>query len=228
MEKKYRHELKYEINYFEYITIKNRIKYIMKQDKHVNEEGNYLIQSVYFDNYQNKALKEKIAGKKLREKFRIRYYNNDLDYIVLEKKTKVNNLCKKFSTRLDEIEYKKILNDEYEWMIKSQNDLIKEFYVKLKNDILRPSVLVSYTREPYIYKAGNVRVTFDFNIRSSMFSKDFLDTDIIDIDVNESNTVIMEVKYDEFLPDIIFNIIQNNNCRQGAYSKYCVSRLINE
>ncbi|MBE5822272.1 MAG: polyphosphate polymerase domain-containing protein [Clostridiales bacterium] len=227
MEKKYRHELKYEINYSEYIVLRNRLKNIMKQDSHVNSEGNYLIRSIYFDNYKNKALKEKIDGKKLREKFRIRYYNNNLNYIVLEKKTKVNNLCKKFSAKLTEEECKKILDGDYEWMLKAGDELIKEFYIKLKNEVLRPSVLVSYTREPYVYSAGNVRVTFDFNIRSSMYSQDFLNKDIIDIDVSEANIVIMEVKYDEFLPDIIFDIIQNNNCRQEAFSKYCVSKLIN-
>lgn len=45
-----------------------------------------------------------------REKFRIRYYNDNFDFIRLEKKSKVNNLCTKFSAPLTKEQCEKILN----------------------------------------------------------------------------------------------------------------------
>ena len=228
MDIKFRKELKYRITYAEYLSIRQRVKAVMKKDSHTKDDGTYLIRSIYFDNYQDKALKEKIDGQSQREKFRIRYYNDDFSYITLEKKTKLNNMGKKFYTVITKDELEKILNGDYEWMIKSTNPLIQEFYVKLKENILRPVVLVSYTREPYTFSAGNVRITFDSNIRSSMNTKDFLNPEVLDISATEEEKdILMEVKYTGFLPDIIRDIIQGRDNNVQAFSKYCACRLVN-
>lgn len=74
----------------------------------------------------------------------------------------------------------------------------------MKTQQLRPRVLVSYVREPYVYAAGNVRVTFDSNIRTSLFQRDFLDGALPDIIATDApGDIILEVKYDAFLPEII-------------------------
>ena len=115
-EKHYRHELKYEIAYADYLAIRKRLMKVMKNDPHVNEDGRYQIRSIYFDNVDDKALREKIDGIAKREKFRIRYYNDDLSFITLEKKMKINNLCLKYDATITKEELRKILDGDYGWM----------------------------------------------------------------------------------------------------------------
>lgn len=226
MEKeKYRHELKYLIGYADYLSLRSRLGKIMGRDENVGGDGRYLIRSIYFDNYRDKALREKVNGIARREKFRIRYYNNDLSFIVLEKKMKVNSLCRKLDVRITKEECGRILAGDSAWMMASGRELVKELCLKMKSEQLRPRVLVSYIREPYVYLAGNVRVTFDFDIRSTLFHPHFLEQSPVDAPVAENaGEMVMEVKYDEYLPDIIFDLIQTTGCRQSAFSKYGACR----
>jgi len=220
----YRHELKFEISYPEYLAMRSRLKLIMQMDPHVDTGGHYKISSIYFDNCDDKALREKVDGINKREKFRIRYYNNDFSFITLEKKMKIDNLCAKFDARITKEELDKILIGDIEWMRHSDNELIKEFYAKLRYQRLKPRSLVSYLREPYIYKAGNVRVTFDSEIRTTLFKEVTDPSNAIDISATDIPTyMLVEVKYDAFLPDVIKDIVQLNG-RQQAFSKYGISR----
>lgn len=223
-EAKYRHELKYDIDYSGYLAMRSRLCYIMHQDEHVSFDGKYLIRSIYFDNYYDKALKEKINGNAQREKFRIRWYNDDLSFITLEKKQKINGLTKKIDAIWTEAELRSFFSGERTWMMSHPSPLTRELYVKMKTEQLKPRVIVSYIREPFVFSAGNVRITFDTEIRSSLFDRNFLNS-TTDIGVaDEPGSTILEVKYDEFLPAIISCLLQSENCRQTAYSKYSASR----
>lgn len=220
---RYRHEFKYEISCFDYFAMRGRLRAVMQSDPHT-VDGRYKIRSIYFDDHNDKALREKVNGVQKREKFRIRYYNDDFSVISLEKKMKINTLCMKASVRLTKQECESILNGDIDWMPRHPEPLVGEFYTKIKGGLLRPRVLVSYTREPYIYKAGNVRVTFDMDIRTTAFHKHFLEDDVLDIGVaDESGHMILEVKYDDFLPEVIADIIQTDRV-QTAYSKYGACR----
>ena len=222
---KYRHELKYAISYSDYKAIKSRISKIMKTDSHTCEDGTYRIRSIYFDNADDKALREKEGGISKREKFRIRYYNDDLSFITLEKKMKINDLCMKLDSRISENECRKILAGDIEWMKDHPENLVKELYAKMKYQQLKPRVLVSYLREPYIYAPGNVRVTFDLKIRTSLYSQNFLPGNDLDISATDNPwDMLIEVKYDEYLPDIIRDLIQVKNVRQQSFSKYGACR----
>ena len=224
-EQNYRHELKFEITYSEYLAMRGRLKAIMRSDPHVGENGRYKIRSIYFDNYDDKALREKIDGLEKREKFRIRYYNDDLSFITLEKKMKIGNLCLKYDQMITEDQCRKIIEGDIDWMRSGESELLKEFYVKMRYQRLKPKVLVSYVREPYIYKAGNVRVTFDSQIRTSLFDKRYLDKEINDISATDTpGYMLLEVKYDRYIPDIIKDIVQFYGARQQAFSKYGACR----
>ena len=221
----YRHELKYAVSYSDYLAMRQRLKYIMAPDPHTGGDGRYLIRSVYFDNSDDKALKEKIDGIGKREKFRIRYYNDDLSFISLEKKMKIDSLSLKYSAPIKEDEFRRILSGDISFMREYDNDLVKEFYAKMTYQRLKPRVLVSYVREPYIYNAGNVRVTFDSQIRTSLYSSSFLDGNIRNISATDTpQDIYLEVKYDTFLPGIIQDIIQLPEARQQAFSKYGACR----
>ena len=225
MEKHYRHELKYEIPYSEYVAMRNRLKRIMTSDPHTDENGLYQIRSIYFDNSDDKALREKIDGIRKREKFRIRYYNDDISFITLEKKMKINDLCLKYDALISEEECRRILNGDTAFMKEHSHELVRELYAKMIYQRLKPRVLVSYVREPYIFKPGNVRVTFDSRIRTTLYNQEFLTEQVSDISATDTpQDMILEVKYDAFLPEIIRDLIQVNNIRQQAFSKYGVCR----
>jgi len=147
---KYRHEWKHEISYGDMLVLRQRLSTVMKRDEHAID-GRYLIRSLYFDNASDKALREKVDGVNIREKFRIRYYNNDTSLIHLEKKNKVNGLCRKDSVTLSFEQAQAIANGEYGWMVDSGVPLIQELYSKMMSQGLRPKTIVDYLREPFVF-----------------------------------------------------------------------------
>ena len=223
--KHFRHELKYSIAYGDYRAMRERLGRVMSHDPHASPDGRYLIRSIYFDNSDDKALREKINGIARREKFRIRYYNDDLSFMTLEKKMKIDNLCLKYDAAITEEECRKLLDGDTAWMKTHKEELMRELYAKMNYQRLRPRVLVSYVREPYIYRPGNVRVTFDYDIRTSLFDREFLKKETSDISATDApQDMILEVKYDAFLPELIQDVIQVKGIRQQAFSKYGASR----
>ena len=220
---KYRHEWKHEISYGDMLVLRQRLSAVMKRDAHAID-GKYLIRSLYFDNASDKALREKVDGVNIREKFRIRYYNNDTSLIHLEKKSKVNGLCLKDSVALSFEQAQAIANGDYGWMIDSGVPLIQELYSKMMSQGLRPKTIVDYLREPFVFAPGNVRVTLDYNIRTGMNCTDFLNPNCVTVPAGNT-PIILEVKWDEYLPDIIRDAVQLRGCRVGAFSKYAVCRI---
>ena len=220
---KYRHEWKHEISYGDMLVLRQRLSAVMKRDVHAID-GTYLIRSLYFDNASDKALREKVDGVNIREKFRIRYYNNDTSLIHLEKKSKVNGLCRKDSVTLSFEQAQAIANGDYGWMVDSGVPLIQELYSKMMSQGLIPKTIVDYLREPFVFAPGNVRVTLDYNIRTGMNCTDFLNPDCVTVPAGDA-PIILEVKWDEYLPDIIRDAVQLPNCRVGAFSKYAVCRI---
>ncbi|MCR5675911.1 MAG: polyphosphate polymerase domain-containing protein [Lachnospiraceae bacterium] len=219
----YRHEWKHEISRSDLIAIRQRLRAVAQTDSHA-VDGRYQIRSLYFDNLQDKALREKIDGLNRREKFRIRFYNGDTAVIHLEKKSRVNGLGTKFSAPLTKEEARKITEGDIDWMRDSDHPLVQELYSKMRFQQLRPRTIVDYTREPYIYPPGNVRVTFDYDIRTGLGATDFLDPSCVTVPAGET-PVILEVKWDAFLPDIIRACVQTPGCRVGAFSKYAQCRM---
>lgn len=221
----YRHEMKYKISAADYMVIRHMLQPVMKTDRHAGEDGRYTVRSIYFDNADDQALREKRNGVARREKFRIRYYNDEFSFFMLEKKVKWNNLCMKTGAGLTQEECRKLLSGDTQWMPGHPCGLVRELYQKRNICQLRPRVLVSYEREAYVYAVGNVRVTLDSKIRSTLFHCRFLEETVADISVSDGpDDVILEVKFDAFLPDVIRSLLQTGDIRQQAYSKYGACR----
>lgn len=221
----FRHEYKHFINMADYLAIKRRLSLVARPDRHAGPDGKYRIRSLYFETPDDKNLKEKLYGVNNREKFRIRYYNDNTSFIKLEKKTKVNGLGNKLSALLTKAECEKLVAGDIDWMRNSQYPLVLELYAKIKYQQLRPKTIVDYIREPFIYEPGNVRVTIDTAIQTGIQSKDLFCQNLPTIRTNAGNVIILEVKYDEFLPDIIRAAIQLKNRKATAFSKYAVCRV---
>jgi len=220
---KYRHEIKHEISYLDLLTLRMRLSAVMQRDSHA-KDGIYRIRSMYFDTPEDKALLEKIDGVNQREKFRIRFYNEDTSFISLEKKSKINGLCSKDSCSLTKEEAQKIADNDTGWMKEDIRPLCRELYVKMISQRLRPKTIVDYTREPFVYAPGNVRVTIDYDIRTGDFRKDFFNPDTITMPAGET-PIILEVKWDEYLPSIIKDVVTVPNRHASAFSKYAQCRI---
>ncbi len=204
-------------------AIRARRRVVAEPDPHA-VDGRYLIRSLYFDNARDKALREKIDGVNMREKFRIRYYNCDTSVIHLEKKCRHSGLGSKFSDDLTAEETQAIVDGRLDWMLESGRPLVQELYCKMRGQGLKPKTIVEYTREPYRYRPGNVRVTFDYDIRTGLQCTDFLNPDCVTIPAGDAG-IILEVKWDEYLPDIIRDAVWMPGRRETAFSKYAQCRI---
>lgn len=218
----FRHEVKHEINMCDRLVLKQRLQAVMHPDEH-SDGGKYFIRSLYFDNITDKALREKLDGVNKRDKFRIRYYNNDSSFIRLEKKSKQNGLCSKIDTALTPEQAEAIVQNDIGWMAASPDPLIARFYTAMRNEGLRARTIVDYTREAFVFAPGNVRVTLDYDIRTGLFCTDFLNPDCVTLPVPD-NPSILEVKWDEFLPSAIIRAVSLEGRRQCAFSKYAACR----
>lgn len=220
----YRSEIKHVIDAADRAAIIANLRRVARPDPHVGPDGHYLIRSLYFDNLADKALREKKDGVNEREKFRIRYYNGDTSFIQLEKKVKRDGLGYKVSARMTAEEAQRLVDGDTLWMPASGRGLIIELYAKMKGQGLRPKTIVDYTRTPFVYRPGNVRVTIDENIRTGLRCTDFLNPKCVTIPAGDY-IILLEVKWDEYLPTVIRRAVQVKNRREGAFSKYEICRI---
>ncbi len=215
----YRHEMKYLISIGEKECLKARIKPVLKPDPHART-GGYTVRSLYFDDYWNRAYEEKEMGILSRAKYRIRIYDYSDRHIRLERKKKVDRYILKESAPLTREETEKILGGEYGFLLHSPYPLCREFYVECVSALMRPRVIVDYEREPFILDAGTVRVTFDNAVRASVLLADLFDEGLPSIQVLEPGKTIMEVKFTQFLPQIVRDILPPGASQLTAASKY--------
>ncbi len=219
----FRHEVKHEISRSDMLVLRSRLRAVMKPDSHA-VGGKYEIRSLYFDNIEDKALREKLDGVSVREKYRIRLYNKSSDFISLERKFKCGELGYKDSTPLTPAQAQSIAEGDFDWMSKSSDEVLLGFYTRLKNDRLRAKVIVDYTREPFVFQAGNVRVTLDYSIRTGLSCTELLKPDCATIPI-KGDPAILEVKWDNFLPDVIRSAVQLDSRCSTAFSKYACCRM---
>ncbi len=219
-----RHELKHYISVSDYVQLRSRLRVVAKLDKNAGPDGGYKIRSLYFDNYSDKAVVEKLAGQSRREKFRLRFYNDDISFIRLEKKAKINHLCYKEKSAILATECQSLIRGDYDCLNIPDNTLFMELYSKIRYQNLRPTTIIDYRREAYVYPAGNVRVTFDSDIRRSNLVSEFLNPNLVTIPA--AKAIILEIKYDGFLPDIIRDILHIGWRKRTEFSKYLVARLV--
>jgi len=218
-----RHELKHIINEADCAHLRTVLRAVAKPDEYAVTENGYTVRSLYFDNYRDKAMVEKLSGLSRREKFRLRYYNGDTSFIRLEKKSKANRLAYKEETPVSAEQCAQVLAGNYDCLKLPDSPLLMELYTKIHYQNLRPRIIVEYQREAYTYRAGNVRVTFDSQIKMSSSVTGFLKPNLATVPA--TYMVVMEIKYDGFLPDIIRSVVQISSRNQTEFSKYVIARL---
>lgn len=220
----FRHEYKYVCSLDKMEYIRNSVSTLMELDHHASKDGEYAVRSVYFDDYYDSFFKDNMYGVDPREKFRIRIYNGDSSKISLELKQKQRGKTRKLSCPLTKDLCEEILNGTVPDMAAIDSALYRKFCVQMQTRKLNPKIIVEYDRIPYVFEDGNVRITFDKNIRSSSFCRDFLEKELFFRPVMEVNKHLIEVKFDEFLPDFIDQMVTHEDLRQNSFSKYFLCR----
>ncbi|CBK75188.1 VTC domain [Butyrivibrio fibrisolvens 16/4] len=223
-EKKYRHELKYLISASQMELLKMRVAPFMQLDSHVGESGKYIIRSLYFDDYNNRCFYENENGVDPREKFRIRIYNHSSERISLECKRKERGKTLKTSVIISKELATQLMEGKVVEDIESLPPLVRKMIIQIQTLRLRPATIVEYERIPYIYKNGNVRVTFDTNVSSTSDYKTFWDEHLPKRPIMPVGMHLLEVKFDEYLPDYIYHALNINNLQLTAYSKFYLCR----
>ena len=219
----YRHEIKHFINRTDALAIKTNLRAVASLDSHAGPDGTYRIRSLYFDDLNNTALWEKLDGVNERRKFRIRYYNENLDFIKLECKMKRDSVGCKLAETLTQDELRRIMRGDIAWMATSGRPLLVTLYVEMKAKGLRPRCVVEYMRMPFVYGPGNVRVTIDWNIRTGPPDQ-FMDPFGLTLPV-EGDPMLLEVKWDEYLPTVIRRATALKSRGPTAFSKYAACRI---
>lgn len=222
--KKYRHEYKYPISDTEAKVLMKRIQNLMPLDAHVGPSGMYLITSLYFDDYYDSCFNENEIGSDPREKFRIRKYNHSNSRISLECKRKERGKTLKTSCKLTKEQVQDIIDGVPLKCGEGTDPLLVKFIELQNSRKLKPKVIVEYKRVPYVYKLGNVRVTFDSQLCSSKNVDRFLEEDYPTRPIMPVGKLLLEVKFDEFLPDYLYDALQLGNLTQTAFSKYYLCR----
>jgi hypothetical protein len=213
----YRVEDKYIMSDLDFLLLENKVKELMPLDN--NRE--YKISSLYFDDYYDTDLNDTISGNPNRKKMRIRIYDDNFETIKLEVKYKSYSRVDKKSCNITKDEMFSLINgNPIKWGNKdSPRNLFNE---KILSSMLRPKVIVTYERSAYLYKFGNTRITFDKNVRSSRNIEMFGDKNLYYDDIEDNK--ILEVKYDEFIPDFVSLVLSSDSIRQISFSKYRLCR----
>ncbi len=226
--KKLRHELKFYINLSEYEILRDKLKFILKKDHFSVDENGYHIRSLYFDNVLDNDLYEKSYGIFKRKKFRIRIYNKSDNVIKLEKKNRYGEMINKESLTITKDEYEKILSWDYDFLLEKENPLARDYYLFLRSEHMSPKIIVDYIREAYIGDIEDVRVTFDKCLSAGLNSIDLFDQNMVTTEVLTFPIMIMEVKFNSYLPDYIRDILQIDSHHRSAISKYVICREFNK
>lgn len=214
-----RHELKYVISPVQYYMLRSRLIPFMQRDSYAGADGNYFIRSIYFDSLEKRALEEKEAGISNRKKYRIRFYNNNIERIALECKSKRGSRIEKSSVLLNHKEVNRLLKQDTFGREAMQEGLLGELELLMRNEGFQPVVVVDYLREAYVYPASNVRITFDKEVAAGGVT-DCLSKVRCLPNILPMEHMILEVKYDAYIPEHISALIASVRPVQVAASKY--------
>ena len=200
MEKNFRHEYKYLISRQSAELLKLRLPHVMQYDRHAGPTGQYTIRSLYFDDLAYSAFDEKVSGVDNRTKYRIRCYNYGDAIFKLEKKEKKGHLTRKTAQTVSKADVLAMQSDPRERCPENPGALTEELRLSCVGKGNRPVVLVDYDRTPFVSVYGNTRITLDENLRTIPYTADIFAPAKPAVPVMEADQVILEVKFDDFLP----------------------------
>jgi hypothetical protein len=208
----------------QYRILRKKLGAVLKLDSHAGPDGRYHIRSLYFDDFRNSAFFDKMAGVPVRKKYRMRIYNLCDDFIKFERKSKFNEyVCKEIAV-LSREEADRIIGGDVTFLAKSDRKILKCFYLECRRNLLRPVVLVDYLREAYVHPVGDVRVTFDIGLQTALGPVSFFEKSVSTVGIREEPGVILEVKFDNVLPEVVRGLFSGNIRPRSAIGKFAMCR----
>lgn len=219
----YRVEDKYNCTEAELYMLQARMEAVLRSDDNEGGPEGYRISSLYFDDIWDSCLQDTVDGVNRRNKYRIRIYNDSLDVIKLEVKSKKDSRILKRSKTISKAQMESLVRGECIEDGASAEDPATLFNLAIRTQGLKPKVIVAYERKAYVYEPGNVRITFDRNVRASGRVEAFGQKNI-SYDFLREYDKVLEVKYDEFIPGFLLQLLETGDMQQSAYSKYQLCR----
>ena len=222
MEKGFRHEYKYLISKADAELLKRRLPYIMERDPHAGPTGQYTIRSLYFDDFSGTAYYDKVDGVNYRAKYRIRFYNYDPSILKLEKKEKLGNLTRKTAQTITKNDARALEFALTGGCPDTREGLVEELRIQFVSQGLRPRVLVDYDRTPFICRDGNTRITLDENVRTRPYIAHLFASPRAMVPAMDADQVILEVKFDDFIPQYLLDALADIPRVNMAISKFAM------
>lgn len=221
-----RHELKYYITTAQYQVLSRVLRALLDRDKHGDENGEYHIRSLYFDSIFDSALHEKVAGTQNRNKYRIRIYNCSDSFIRMECKSKYGNFIAKRQAVISRDLCEQLKTGDPSGLENTSSGLLREVFREMRLNLLRPVVIVDYVREAYLHPVEDVRITFDKQLRTGLFSHDLFNPKLPTVPPLAADQVILEVKFNNHLPEYLKEVLSlaAGWSQRSAISKYTLCR----
>jgi SPX domain protein involved in polyphosphate accumulation len=220
-----RHELKYYLNPIQTESLARKLGYLLDHDSHSNNDGEYVVRSLYFDSPDDECLFQKQSGFKQRSKIRLRTYGTgSTDTVKFEIKHKHEQMVLKESVGIPGDIALRISNGEHHLLLNMNKPLLDRIYASFATKAYSPKVIVEYTRQAFIHPELNIRITLDKNLRSNISSTDLFSTMPSSTPVILEGKQILEVKYDHYIPKHLKMILSGTNTERSAISKYTLAR----
>ena len=221
-----RHELKYFISDAAHAQLSALLKSVLHPDAHSDENNEYFIRSLYFDDAYDTAYHTKMSGVEVRDKYRIRIYNCSDKAIFLERKHKRGEYISKSSVRITRRLCDQLTEGNPAGLDRSDNPLLRDMFREMRTKVLKPVVIVDYHREAYMHPAEDVRITFDKRLHSGLFNHDLFNPSLMGVSPLEPGKMILEVKFNRYLPDYIKGMLSTVPAINCAISKYTLCRSL--
>ena len=216
-----RHEEKYIIDYRQYALLRQRAMELLTPDPH-GDMGCYVITSLYFDDYLDHALDEKLDGLPEHSKFRIRTYDHNDNMVKLERKDKHGILTKKTAARIlpEQVPLLKGVYTDPDGFTGTASDLAAQ----IRAGDYRPVVAVRYRRYAFYFEGSDLRLTFDTELEAiGPDAQVLFSPEVTGLPVLDANSVIMEIKYGNYIPAFVRKFT-SVSCKQLSVSKYALCR----
>ena len=223
MNEVYREEKKYLMNLLDMVQLSMLLESVMIQDVHNGAQG-YRIRSLYFDTIDEKDYEEKLDGIEKRRKIRLRIYDPDNDFAMLEMKQKEGAYQKKRSLRLSREDAIEVSKGNYSCLLNYEDPFAIECYGLMQWQCYRPKTIVEYKRKAFIAKENRIRITFDSEIRATETNLDLFSPNLNMYPVLDMFNSVLEVKYNGFLLSYIKDLVNESNRSELSVSKYCLAR----
>lgn len=224
MDKQYRHELKYFISRQGYAVLAPRLRTVMHHDENANEDGIYHIRSLYFDDADDTDLRSKIEGVDNREKIRVRIYDINDTVIKLERKEKMGQYVLKESMSITRSDYDSLKAGDPSFLLSRKEQPAGKVFLRMRHKGLRPVKVVDYFREAYVFPVEDTRITFDIDLRMGADDLEIFNRNMLTVPMLEKGIMILEIKFNNFLPEIVRDLLQGIPTTRSAISKYAICR----